>query len=131
MISARTKAALQAARARGVKLGKPENLRRHDEGRQLGRARRTEIAAGRAADLAPIIADIRASGAVSLREIAAGLNDRGIPTALGRSWAAVTVSRVLARLEEHTPTVRPSGRSRGTIALLPASLSAKPRLRVS
>src|SRR3954468_19453965 len=44
MISARTKAALAAAKARGVRLGKPENLRHQDAGRVQGRARRTVMA---------------------------------------------------------------------------------------
>ncbi|GJD50025.1 hypothetical protein OPKNFCMD_2761 [Methylobacterium crusticola] len=53
----------------------------------------------RAADLAPVLAEIRAGGARSLREIAAGLNGRCIPTAFGGKWSAVQVRRVLARLE--------------------------------
>jgi DNA invertase Pin-like site-specific DNA recombinase len=55
MISARTKAALTVAKARGLRLGKPENLRNQDKGRVSGRVRRTEIAGERAADLRPII----------------------------------------------------------------------------
>jgi hypothetical protein len=51
-----------------------------------------------ATDIASIIADLKASGAVSLREIAAGLNARGIPTARGGQWSAVQVQRVVARL---------------------------------
>jgi DNA invertase Pin-like site-specific DNA recombinase len=97
MISVRTKAALAAAKARGVRLGKPENLRHQEAGRVQGRARRTVIAGGRAADLRPIIADVRASGASSLRQIAAGLNGRGIPTARGGAWSAGQVKRVLER----------------------------------
>ena len=85
MISKRTKEALAAAKARGVRLGKPENLRNQEAGRELGRARRTMLAGERAADLRPTIADLRASGASSLRQIAAGLNKRGIPTARGGS----------------------------------------------
>jgi len=97
MISARTKAALAAAKARGVRLGKPENLRDQDAGRERGRARRSVLAGARAADLAPIIADVRASGMTSLRQIAAGLNGRGVPAARGGAWSAVQVKRVLER----------------------------------
>ena len=104
MISARTKAALQAAKARGVKLG---GLRRRQDGSIVkldlaaiatGRAARTTKSAARATDIAPIIADLKSSGVVSLREIAAGLNERGIPTARGGLWSAVQVQRVI-RLE--------------------------------
>ena len=62
-----------------------------------GRAARTARSAARASDLAPIIADIKATGANSLREIAAGLNERGIPTARGGLWSAVQVQRVMNR----------------------------------
>jgi hypothetical protein len=48
-----------------------------------------------AADLVPIIADIRAKGVISLHGIAAGLNEHGIPTAQGGTWSAVQVQRVL------------------------------------
>jgi Recombinase len=47
---------------------------------------------------APVIAELKAAGATSLRAIAAGLNKRGIPTARGTgSWSATQVMRVLAR----------------------------------
>lgn len=95
MISARTKAALQAAKARGKKLGNPGNLKRHEEGRAMGRASRTATANARKADLAPIIADIQAGGVTTLLGIAAALNKRGIPTARGGQWSAVQVKRVL------------------------------------
>lgn len=97
MISARTKAALAAAKAKGITLGRPENLRNQEAGRERGRAQRTKAAGERAADLRPIIADVQASGAASLRAIAAGLNQRGIPTARGGSWSAVQVKRVMER----------------------------------
>jgi DNA invertase Pin-like site-specific DNA recombinase len=78
MISARTKAALQAAKARGVKLG---GVRHRQDGSIVkldlaaiatGRAARTAKSATRATDIAPIISDLKSSGAVSLREIASG-----------------------------------------------------------
>ena len=62
-----------------------------------GRAARTAKSAARAIDLAPIIADIKTTGASSLREIAAELNGRGIPTARGGEWSAVQVQRVMNR----------------------------------
>ena len=56
-------------------------------------------AVSRAADIAPIIKDLQAAGARSLRDIAKGLNDAGIPTARGDGkWSAVQVQRTLARL---------------------------------
>jgi DNA invertase Pin-like site-specific DNA recombinase len=96
MISARTKAALAAARARGVKLGTPANLRNQAAGGERGRAARTRIASERAADLVPIIAYLRAAGVVSLRAMAADLNRRGIPAPRGGEWSAVQVKRILA-----------------------------------
>jgi DNA invertase Pin-like site-specific DNA recombinase len=95
MISARTKAALAAAKARGVRLGRPENLSNRAEGQARGHAQQTARAVGRARDLALIFADVRASGASSLREMAAALNDRGIPAARGGMWSAVQVKRAL------------------------------------
>jgi hypothetical protein len=53
-----------------------------------GRAARTAKSAARATDIQPIIDDIKATGASSLREIAAELNSRGIPTARGGEWSA-------------------------------------------
>ena len=97
MLSQRTKAALAAAKARGKRLGRPENLKNQDAGRERGRARRTAIADERVVDLRPIIADVKASGALSLREIAAGLNGRAIPPARGGTWSAAQVKRVLER----------------------------------
>jgi DNA invertase Pin-like site-specific DNA recombinase len=97
MISVRTKAALAAAKARGKRLGNPANLRNQEAGRVQGRAKRSAMAAERVADLRPVIADVQSSGAKSLRQIAARLNQRGIPTARDRKWSAGQVKRVLDR----------------------------------
>ena len=99
MISARTKAALAAAKRRGVQLGgdrgKPPTAKMRKRSAVVRQQRATE----RAADIKPTIEELQASGAVSLRAIAAGLNERGIPTAHGAgTWTAVQVSRVLALL---------------------------------
>lgn len=99
-IALRTKAALGAARARGQKLGKPENLTKNtDIGRQRSLERRAAAAEDRALAVLPVIDDIREAGAKSLRKIAATLNEMGITTARGGEWSAVQVSRVLARSE--------------------------------
>lgn len=99
-ISKRTKEALAAAKARGVKLGNPENLT--DEARRKG-ARvsaevRSERANQRAADLRPIIQGLREKGAESLHALARGLNEEGIPTARECAWTPTAVKRVLDRL---------------------------------
>jgi DNA invertase Pin-like site-specific DNA recombinase len=94
-ISERTKAALAAAKARGVKLGgRPESLKNTELGRQRGTEARRAKAAARAQDLAPVIEDIRAEGITSATGIAKALNDRGIPTARGTKWQAVQVQRL-------------------------------------
>ena len=98
-IGERTRKALAAAKARGVKLGGNRgNLPNvGDKGRVISAAVRAEKVKRRAHDLAPIIADIRASGLSSLREIAAALNARNIRTARGAYWSSVQVMRVLER----------------------------------
>jgi hypothetical protein len=53
----------------------------------------------RAADIAPVIAELRTTGAKSLNAIADGLNERGITAARGGSWSATQVARVLARID--------------------------------
>jgi hypothetical protein len=56
--------------------------------RKAGKEANAQKAVQRAADIAPIIADLQAAGATSLQAIAGGLNDRSIPTARGGSWSA-------------------------------------------
>jgi DNA invertase Pin-like site-specific DNA recombinase len=95
-ISERTKAALAAAKARGVKLGGPvENLKNAELGRQRAAETRQAKAASRIADLWPVIDAIRAEGITSASGIAKALNERGIPTTRGGRWQAVQVQRLL------------------------------------
>src|SRR6266481_4955102 len=94
-ISDRTKAALAAAKARGVKLGgRPESLKNTELGRQRGAEARRVRAAARATDLAPVIEAIRAEGVTSATGVAKALNERGIPTARRRKWHGDQVLRV-------------------------------------
>jgi DNA invertase Pin-like site-specific DNA recombinase len=100
-ISARTKAALAAAKRRGVVLGAPAHLTRRARllGTKASAVVRSTQAAQRAADLAPIITELRAAGAQSLRELAAGLNAHRLPTVRGGEWSAAQVQRLLTRLQ--------------------------------
>jgi hypothetical protein len=98
-IARRTTAALAAAKRRGVKLGGYRaNAGLTAKARKAGHAANARIAADRAADLAPVIGELRASGATSLRAISDGLNARGIPAARGGKWSAVQVDRAISRL---------------------------------
>jgi DNA invertase Pin-like site-specific DNA recombinase len=97
IISERTKAALAAAKRRGVKLGGYRGTVISKAMRKASADAIAKRADARSSDLAPTIAELKVAGATSLRDIAAGLNERGIPTARGGQWTAVQVSRVLSR----------------------------------
>src|SRR3954451_10690349 len=96
LISARTKDALTAAKARGVRLGNRTNL---DAAGEAGRAALAQRADQHAANILPIIDEVKRQGAKSLREIAAQLTTRGGRTARGGAWTATAVSNVLTRRE--------------------------------
>jgi DNA invertase Pin-like site-specific DNA recombinase len=99
LISERTKAALAAKIARD---GQWDRRAKHHLVPGAGQAAATKAVKMRAAqaadDLAPIIAEIRAGGATSLRHVAAELNERGIPTARGGRWAAPAVRNLIQRI---------------------------------
>jgi DNA invertase Pin-like site-specific DNA recombinase len=92
LISQRTKAALAAAKARGVKLGNP----RLAEARAPLMRANAEVAARQAALALPVIKPLYDQG-LSLRAIARELAARGVPTARGGQWSAVQVSDILRR----------------------------------
>ncbi|WP_354050561.1 recombinase family protein [Bradyrhizobium sp. LB12.1] len=97
--SERTKAALKAAKKRGTVLGGFRGKVPTAKHRSMSAAALERKANDRAADIAPTIAELQAAGATSLRAIAAGLNEKGIPTARGEgAWSATQVQRVMARL---------------------------------
>jgi DNA invertase Pin-like site-specific DNA recombinase len=95
-ISERTKAALAAAKVRGVMLGNPKrDVRQYaSKGRAVSHAVRSAKASRRAEDLLPIIEDIQAAGVTSLAGIARELNAREIRAARGGEWSATQVRRV-------------------------------------
>jgi DNA invertase Pin-like site-specific DNA recombinase len=96
LISARTKSALAAAKARGQKLGNPNLAAAREAGAVVLRAK----ADRHAANVLPIIAEIQRTGATTLRAIAHALNKRGISTPRGRQWEAMSVKNTLARASE-------------------------------
>jgi DNA invertase Pin-like site-specific DNA recombinase len=98
MISARTIAALAAAKARGVRLGNP-NLKPGDRwASRVARQARSDLSNAHAADVLPYIERARKAGCTSLGELARALSACGIRTpAGGTEWRAVQVSRILRR----------------------------------
>jgi DNA invertase Pin-like site-specific DNA recombinase len=97
-ISARTKAALQVTKARGVKLGGDRAGIIKDIqkiGSPMGAAAMKANADGRAQDLAETFRNLRGQ---SLREAAQFLNANHIPAPRGGEWQANTVRRVRVRL---------------------------------
>jgi len=89
MISQRTKAALQAAKARGVVLG------RH--GREVLAPANRKAAVRRAEALADVVRAKQAAGK-GYRTIAAELNAEDVPTARGGQWHLASVQRLVKRL---------------------------------
>ena len=89
LIGERTKAALAAAKQRGVRLGAT--------GTERAKRYKAE-AKTRAIELAPILRDLKKQG-LSLRAIAAELTKRGVPTPRGGTWHPQLVTPVLERLE--------------------------------
>jgi DNA invertase Pin-like site-specific DNA recombinase len=88
LIAERTRAALQAAKNRGVKLGR-------NGAESLAPTYRAE-AATRATTLAPLLTELKGAG-LSARRIAAELTARRVPTPAGGRWHAQTVLRVMRR----------------------------------
>jgi DNA invertase Pin-like site-specific DNA recombinase len=95
LISQRTKAALQAAKARGVQLGNRTNL---DAARIKSATSNRRIAREHAERVYPIIRSYLKEG-ISLRQVANRLNQQGIATARGGQWQAVQVSQIIKRME--------------------------------
>jgi DNA invertase Pin-like site-specific DNA recombinase len=93
LISRRTREALAAAKARGVKLGAHNPL----IGAEAGRRALIAAADAHAARTRPIIEEMQRTGITHPQAIADALNARGVPTARGGKWYATTVVNLLRR----------------------------------
>ena len=95
MISTRTKAALAAAKGRGIALGNP----RINEARVKAKEGRIAAADAYAESVAPIIQAIQGSGVTTMRGIARALVARRVETRRGGQWTPVQVGDLLKRLQ--------------------------------
>lgn len=96
LISERTKAALQAAKARGVKLGNPRLRAGDADAARKASQVAQERARGRAAEIRPYIEEARQAGAQSLAAIARALEARGVRTPRGKArWSPAQVKRLI------------------------------------
>lgn len=106
MISQRTKAALQAAKARGVLLGssRPDHWQGREQARidGLAKGRKASIERRKAdaidayRDLLPLVRSLRSDG-LSLARIAQRLNESGHRTRRGCAFTAVQIQAILQR----------------------------------
>jgi DNA invertase Pin-like site-specific DNA recombinase len=95
-ISARTKAALAAAKARGTKLGGFRGYAFSEADGRAAAAAKAAKARRIAAAILPVICELQAAGVGWLRGIAHELTRRGIPTPRGADvWQAVQVQRLI------------------------------------
>jgi DNA invertase Pin-like site-specific DNA recombinase len=97
LISERTKAGLEQAKARGVKLGAYSKV--------LARKKRDK-ARQQAKELRPVIKKLRDAGKTTVREIMEELNERGIRTLRGGAWHPQTVNVLLHRIDRTKREVR-------------------------
>jgi DNA invertase Pin-like site-specific DNA recombinase len=95
-ISERTKAALQAAKERGIKLG---GFRGHKVDGALGNAAKSARSAEHARLLADTLAPLVDAG-LSAKAMAEHLNAAGVPARRGGQWHPEAVRRVVGKLNE-------------------------------
>jgi DNA invertase Pin-like site-specific DNA recombinase len=101
LISERTKAALQAVKARGVKLGGDRGYRPPREQSLRAAQAKSEKAQATAQRLWPVVRDVMAQGYSSMGDIARELNRREVPTPSRRgAWRSTMVGRVFERMED-------------------------------
>ncbi len=102
-ISERTRAALKAAKARGVKLGWANPKRRSEQLLASLKGAKANITKSNtyATKLLPIVMNLKGKQ-MTLRGIADHLNSTGVPTARGAKWHPTTVKNLLAHCETLT-----------------------------
>lgn len=103
MISERTRAALHAAKQRGTKLGGFRGTAASPKAREVSAEVRRARADEKALAVMPTIEQIQAAAsgeAITLHELAEGLNARGIPAPAGGAWGKSSVRALLNRLDE-------------------------------
>ena len=91
LISERTRLGLAAAKAKGVKVGKPNPQKPLAKMAVANKAAKVEFAA----KVLPIIQEIKSAGVSTLRGICECLNRRGVQTRNGKNWYPATVRNVL------------------------------------
>lgn len=89
-ISDRTKKALAAAKAKGIVLGK--------NGSKLA-AQNKAAAVERLAPVAPLLSEMKGQG-LTLRQMVASLNDRGVISPAGGKWHLANLHRALGRMAD-------------------------------
>jgi DNA invertase Pin-like site-specific DNA recombinase len=93
-ISERTRAALAAAKARGIRLGNPRLKPGTKASAAIASRARSERASDRARELLEVIANAETLGHVTLRQVAHYLNELGVASPNGRQWHANSVRRI-------------------------------------
>lgn len=98
LISARTRAALKAAKQRGTTLGGYRGKPPSNATRQASAATRREASETRARDILPILHELQGQGITTYTGMAAALTKRSIPTPRGRTvWTGSQVERVITQ----------------------------------
>lgn len=103
-ISNRTKEALQAAKARGQKLGNPNGaaaLLRAGKGNAAGVLAVKTKAQEYAQEMQAVLSNLQAQGKTSLGGLAEALNEGGYRTPRGGAWHKTSVKNLLNRLTSH------------------------------